>query len=1015
MTVRGWRRTAALAVVMVAGLATAASAQHRPVSALNWAFGGVVHAVAREGRVAVVGGRFNAVAPRTHVTGGFAVVSVETSHRAIRNARVHGNVNAIVADGSGGWFVGGNFAFVGDERRPQLVHVLSDGRIDSAWTGRVNGRVLAMALVGSTLYVGGEFTQAGSGASAGMPTARLNLAAFAAADGALLPVAAGGADAPVHVLAAAGTTLYAGGEFATFNGVTRARLAALNTTTDAVTTWNPGADAPVRAIVPAADAASVYVGGAFANAGGAARAFVAQIDASTGAATAWNPGANAVVAALALAGDTLYVGGAFTQLGGGVRNRAGAVHRSTAALASWDPNADDVVQAFSIAGTTVYLGGQFLNVGGKTRLHAASVDATSGALTTWHPAFNDPVRTMVATPDRVAVGGSFEAINAYRRRNLAAIDLETGRLLPWRPNPDGAVLALEVARDRRLYVGGNFLTIAGQARAHLAAFDLPTHALSSWNPGADAAVLALAALTDGSGVTTVYAGGDFANAGGAARSRLVAIAGASGLAVAGFAPGATDDSVLALAVDATHVYAGGRFTSLGGSGLAYLARANRLTGAADATWAPGPGDVVRALELGQNVVYAGGLFTTIAGQARAHVAALSLTAPATATGWAPNPNRVVNAIDRDGAFVFLGGAFSTIDGILRPRLGAVFAAGTGPGPYLLPWRPRWYGVVHAVDARLEGVVVGGEALPDLDDQEVDPVGRVAFYPRAGAPGRPGPPTHPQADVAGNSVHLEWGEPLSGADPMGYLLYVGSRTGADDIANGLRVTADTFFDVNGVPPGRYHLRVRAFNLSGVSVPSEEVVFEVGATTCGGSPVAPADLDVTVNGAVVTLAWDASPTVGVRAYRVEAGPAGGPFSFTSLVPASTTSLIVPAPPGAFDVRVRAVSACGESTTSNTTTIGVSGAAVPPGAPEELSATVSGNSLTVTWMAPTTGGAAARYVLEAGSGPGLTDIATVPMAATSLSASGVPAGTYFVRVRAVNAAGTSLASEEVQIVVP
>jgi hypothetical protein len=52
--------------------AASAFAQHLPVSALNWAFGGTVHTVARAGRVAFVGGRFNAVASRHNVTGGFA-------------------------------------------------------------------------------------------------------------------------------------------------------------------------------------------------------------------------------------------------------------------------------------------------------------------------------------------------------------------------------------------------------------------------------------------------------------------------------------------------------------------------------------------------------------------------------------------------------------------------------------------------------------------------------------------------------------------------------------------------------------------------------------------------------------------------------------------------------------------------------------------------------------------------------------------------------------------------------
>jgi hypothetical protein len=1001
-----------LAGALVAAAVTSAVAQHRPVNALNWAFGGTVHTVARAGRVAVVGGRFNGVAPRTLVTGGFALVSAETGRRALHHPRIHGNVNAIVPDGSGGWFVGGHFTIVGSERRPQIAHVLADGRIDAAWSGRVNGRVLALARTGDTVYVGGEFTQAGSGAGDEMPVARQNLAAFAATDGRLLATAATGADGAVHALSVTGTTVYAGGAFDTFLGAPRARVAAYDTAGDAVMPWNPSADGIVHAIAPAADGSSVYIGGAFGSAGGASRRFVAQIDATSAQAAPWDPGTDGPVAALAVAGESVYIGGAFTQLAGAARGNAGAAHGTTGAVLPWDPNADDAVLTLSLAGPTMYLGGRFTNVAGRVRLHAAAVDALTGALASWHPSLNDPVRTMVAGPARVALGGSFEAVGAYPRRNLAAIDLETGRLLPWNPRPDGAVLALDVARDRRLYVGGTFTTVAGQRRARLAAFDLPTHALSSWNPGADAAVLALAAFTDDAGTTTVYAGGDFDHAAGQVASRLAAIAGASGLPLPGFSPGITDDAVLSLAVDGTHVYAGGRFTSLGGSGLSYLARVSSTTGAVDMTWAPAATDVVRTVELGPNVVYTGGLFTTIAGQPRAHAAALSQTAPATATAWAPNPDRAVNAIERDGPIVFLGGAFGHVDGQRRPRMAAVLAAGAGP---LLPWRPRWYGIVHALDATLEGLLAGGEALPDLDDREPDPVGRVAFYPRAGVPGRPGPPTDPFAEVDGNRVHIEWGAPLRGADPLGYLLYVGSRAGADDIASGVRLTTETFLDVNHVPPGRYHVRIRSFNVSGLSVPSEDIAFVVGGPGCTGTPLAPADLDVRVTGGLVTLEWAESPTPGVNGYRIEAGPAGGPLSFAMVVPAPATSVAVPAPSGAFDVRVRAVGSCGESTPSNSVALTVGGAALPPGPPEMLAAVVTGNRVALTWAAPSTGGPAARYLLDVGSGPGLSDLGTLPVSEAALTAAGVPAGTYFVRVRAVSAIGIGPASAEIQVVVP
>ena len=115
------------------------------------------------------------------------------------------------------------------------------------------------------------------------------------------------------------------------------------------------------------------------------------------------------------------------------------------------------------------------------------------------------------------------------------------------------------------------------------------------------------------------------------------------------------------------------------------------------------------------------------------------------------------------------------------------------------------------------------------------------------------------------------------------------------------------------------------------------------------------------------------------------------------------------------MRAVSACGTSEATNDVVLGVGGATLPPGAPEDLEATVTGSAVTFTWSAPLTGGAAAGYVLEAGTGPGLSDIARVPLAATTLTAPNVPAGAYYIRVRAVNGAGLGEASSEIELIVP
>jgi hypothetical protein len=87
-------------------------------------------------------------------------------------------------------------------------------------------------------------------------------------------------------------------------------------------------------------------------------------------------------------------------------------------------------------------------------------------------------------------------------------------------------------------------------------------------------------------------------------------------------------------------------------------------------------------------------------------------------------------------------------------------------------------------------------------------------------------------------------------------------------------------------------------------------------------------------------------------------------------------------------------------------------PPGPPTSLAVSATGNMVTFSWTPPEGPVAAERYVIEAGTSSGAADIAAVPLPAAppAFQATGVPDGTYFVRVRAANSAGTSGPSNEV-----
>jgi hypothetical protein len=97
-----------------------------------------------------------------------------------------------------------------------------------------------------------------------------------------------------------------------------------------------------------------------------------------------------------------------------------------------------------------------------------------------------------------------------------------------------------------------------------------------------------------------------------------------------------------------------------------------------------------------------------------------------------------------------------------------------------------------------------------------------------------------------------------------------------------------------------------------------------------------------------------------------------------------------------------------------LGTVACTTPPPSPTNLVGFVTGSTVTLGWS-PSTGGPTS-YIVEAGSSPGLADLATVDTGSTAGSATftSVGRGTYFVRLRAKNACGLSGASNEIQIAV-
>ncbi len=181
----------------------------------------------------------------------------------------------------------------------------------------------------------------------------------------------------------------------------------------------------------------------------------------------------------------------------------------------------------------------------------------------------------------------------------------------------------------------------------------------------------------------------------------------------------------------------------------------------------------------------------------------------------------------------------------------------------------------------------------------------------------------------------------------------------------------------------------------------------------TPGTPTGLLSSVVGSTVTIRWTAAATGGApTGYQLIAGTAPG-ASNIGAIPVTGTTLVVPGVPnGIYYARVIATNAAGASAPTADISITVGPAA--PGTPRSLTAVApSPGVVSLSWLAPSSGPAPTSYLVVAGHSPGAS-IYQIPVAGTGLAGGGVPAGTYYVRVVALNGTTPGPASAEVVLIV-
>lgn len=649
----------------------------------------------------IVGGNFQYVGPSTG-----SVVYLETKNGKVlpnRNCpylKVVGTTGIAISDGSGGFYIGGEFFAVQGEERFSVAHILPGCQLDRNFNVlKDNTRnIYSLLLMGDSLYVGGIFNDWGG------DTSQRNLVRLNRYTGVLDTTFTANADALVSDLETDGDSLYVCGDFANIGGAVKTGFAKLSLATGQNISSFTAALSSSYCLdllygTDVSGSPVIYVVGDFPGPRLNAMSFYPD-----GTLTAWNPNPNLKVNSIQQYNNTIYLGGDFTTINGAtsapnlvsVNNSTGtAIATNYNVLASATGNS---IATLQIIENTMYVTGDFSSIKSVPRNYVAALSLPDESVTSFDPAydgsFSNPGSGIVSAGNGVILlTSSRSTVNVTARSNFAVLDEVTGAPIEGTPYFSDPIKALHRVGNR-LFVGGSFTNVAGQTRNGLAILDLPNYNLNATNPNLNVGNDIRTITSD---ETQVYIGGyNLTSANALPRNGAFAL-NLNDLSVSNWNPnlgtGGSGESFLAVA---DLVFLGGGYSEINGvGGYSNYQAVDKLNGTRknipSATSLPA-GFIYGQTLLGTKI-YIGGFFTSIAGLGTFNYNVVyDLTSQSYVN---PNAVEAENMVNHVAAYpdgnVFYGGSFEKLNGATDYYKFGVFNTNTNS---LSPWNAYINDVVY---------------------------------------------------------------------------------------------------------------------------------------------------------------------------------------------------------------------------------------------------------------------------------------------------------------------------------
>jgi len=425
-------------------------------------------------------------------------------------------------------------------------------------------------------------------------------------------------------LSADGKILIAG-DFSSYNGITRNRIARLNTDGSLDETFNPGSGAnnSVYTITISQDG-TIFIGGQFTQYNEMTSQRIVKLNNDGTLNTSFSSNVANTVRQIALQADgKIVIGGDFTYVNGLAKNYIARLNEDGTTDTSFiATGADMSIYSLLVSDDKIYVGGPFFTFNGAQRMGLVRLNQ-NGSIDTAFGSLNGYVLQMVRQPDgKIIAAGEFGSFNDdYSVKNVIRFS-EDGTVDSFiAKGAEGLITSIALKSDGKVLFAGSFYIFNNHPENHITCYNSDGSRDVSFDigtgTGVDNAIQDSVILPDGK----ILIAGDFFNYNGVSRNKIAKL-NADGTLDFTFNPGTgANGSITNISVlEDGKIMIAGYFTTYNGQTSKNVARLNP-DGSLDTSFSTGAGfgtfEIYSLATQNDGKILLGGLFITYDDQALA--------------------------------------------------------------------------------------------------------------------------------------------------------------------------------------------------------------------------------------------------------------------------------------------------------------------------------------------------------------------------------------------------------------